>query len=211
MSNSSIFLDSYHIFQAVIFKMSDRIVCFVTPVGDDNRVVFELIRHKDKSRMLPRPISICDVDSDTKTMRIVFRIAGAGTEEFSQLENGVGMMRLLINEYNEAFESVLKTHKAHIDHLKRTISIATGRLVYSSIKELAEKAEKVCPGLKVNVYEIINEFFGEKITVSGLLTGQDIIKQLKGKDLGEMLYLPVRTESTYHFCTRRLTSPVETS
>ena len=109
---------------------------------------------------------------------------------YIQLENGVGMMRLLINEYNEAFESVLKTHKAHIDHLKRTISIATGRLVYSSIKDLAEKAEKACPGLKVNVYEIINEFFGEKITVSGLLTGQDIIKQLNGKDLGEMLYLP---------------------
>ena len=43
---------------------------------------------KDKSRMLPRPISICDADSDTKTMRIVFRIAGAGTEEFSQLEAG---------------------------------------------------------------------------------------------------------------------------
>ena len=109
---------------------------------------------------------------------------------YIQLENGVGMMRLLINEYNEAFKSVLKTHKAHIDGLKRNISIATGRLVYSSIKELAEKAEKACPGLKVNVYEIINEFFGEKITVSGLLTGQDIIKQLKGKDLGEMLYLP---------------------
>ena len=77
-----------------------------------------------------------------------------------------------------------------MNSLNRTISIATGRLVYSSIKELAERAEKVCTGLKVNVYEIINEFFGERITVSGLLTGQDIIKQLKGKELGERLYLP---------------------
>ena len=46
------------------------------------------------------------------------------------------------------------------------------------------------PGLRIHVYEIINEFFGELITVSGLLTGQDIVKQLKDKNLGEALYLP---------------------
>ncbi|MBE5831338.1 MAG: DUF512 domain-containing protein [Butyrivibrio sp.] len=109
---------------------------------------------------------------------------------YIQLENGVGMMRLLINEYEEAFNSVLKTHKDYLNGLNRTISIATGRLVYPCIKELAQRACEVCTGLKVNVYEIINEFFGERITVSGLLTGQDIIKQLKGKDLGETLYLP---------------------
>jgi NifB/MoaA-like Fe-S oxidoreductase len=56
---------------------------------------------------------------------------------------------------------------------------------------MAEKAMSVCAGLKIDVYEIINEFFGEKITVSGLLTGQDIIGQLKGKDLGDELFLPV--------------------
>ena len=48
----------------------------------------------------------------------------------------------------------------------------------------------VCPGLTVHTYEIVNEFFGERITVSGLLTGQDIIKQLKGQKLGTTLYLP---------------------
>ena len=47
-----------------------------------------------------------------------------------------------------------------------------------------------CPGLKVNCAEIINHFFGEGITVTGLLTGQDIIGQLKGKDLGNKLLLP---------------------
>ena len=109
---------------------------------------------------------------------------------YIQLENGVGMMRLLINEYEEAFEAVMSGHKEHVQALNRTISIATGKLVYPSIKELADKAMSVCPGLKVTVYEIINEFFGERITVSGLLTGQDIIGQLKGKDLGETLYLP---------------------
>ena len=73
-------------------------------------------------------------------------------------------------------------------HLKK--EHATGKLVYPCIKEMADRAMEVCTGLNVHVYEIINEFFGERITVSGLLTGQDIIKQLKGRELGTTLYLP---------------------
>ena len=110
---------------------------------------------------------------------------------YIQLENGVGMMRLLINEFDDGFDDMLRDHKAEIDRTHRHISVATGRLVYPCIKDMAEKAMSVCAGLKIDVYEIINEFFGEKITVSGLLTGQDIIGQLKGKDLGDELFLPI--------------------
>ncbi len=109
---------------------------------------------------------------------------------YIQLENGVGMVRLLINEFNEALNIALKSHGEHIMNLKGNLSFATGRLIYPCIKELIEKAMKYAPGLKCNVYEITNNFFGERITVSGLLTGQDIIAQLKGKELGEKLYLP---------------------
>ena len=109
---------------------------------------------------------------------------------YIQLENGVGMMRLLIDEVNEEFEYIQEEYGNEISSMQREISLATGRLVYPCIKEIADKAMSICPGLKVHVYEIINEFFGERITVSGLLTGQDIIKQLKGKCLGSMLYLP---------------------
>ncbi|AOZ96314.1 Fe-S oxidoreductase [Butyrivibrio hungatei] len=109
---------------------------------------------------------------------------------YIQLENGVGMVRLLIDEFDEALEVAVSEHGDHIAGLEREISLATGRLVYPCIKELVEKAMKVSTGLKVHVYEIINEFFGERITVSGLLTGQDIIKQLKGRELGSTLYLP---------------------
>ncbi len=109
---------------------------------------------------------------------------------YIQLENGVGMMRLLIDEYNDEFIRVQREYAKELSELKREISIATGRLVYPCIKDMADKAMELCPGLKVHVYEIINEFFGERITVSGLLTGQDIIKQLKGRDLGNILYLP---------------------
>ncbi len=109
---------------------------------------------------------------------------------YIQLENGVGMVRLLLDEFDEAFEGFLTVHADELDQISREISMATGRLVYPVIRDMAQRAMDKCPGLKVHVYEIINEFFGERITVSGLLTGQDIIRQLKGRELGEALYLP---------------------
>ncbi len=109
---------------------------------------------------------------------------------YIQLENGVGMMRLLMDEFDEAFETVLREHSEELSDVDRNISLVTGKLIYPCIKQMADRAMEKCPGLKVHVYEIINEFFGERITVSGLLTGQDIIKQLKGRELGDMLYLP---------------------
>ncbi len=109
---------------------------------------------------------------------------------YLQLENGVGMMRLLITEFEQEFEAVTSEKKEYLSGLKREISIATGKLVYPCIRDMAQRAMDVAPALQVHVYEIINEFFGESITVSGLLTGQDIIKQLQGKSLGDILYLP---------------------
>ncbi len=109
---------------------------------------------------------------------------------YIQYENGVGMMRLLLDEYGEALHALKNGHAEELNSIKREISLATGRLVYPCIQQIAERAMEVCTGLKVHVYEIVNEFFGERITVSGLLTGQDIIKQLKGRELGTTLYLP---------------------
>ncbi len=109
---------------------------------------------------------------------------------YIQLENGVGMMRLMIDEFDEAFLRIVEEHGAELGNIDREISLATGRLVYPCIKDMAKRVSDKCPGLVIHVYEIINEFFGERITVSGLLTGQDIIGQLRGKELGDTLYLP---------------------
>lgn len=106
-------------------------------------------------------------------------------EGFGQLENGVGMMRLLIDEVEEALAA------CQGDDRKREISIATAKLAYPTIVSLAGKIMEKYPNIKINVYCIRNDFFGEMITVSGLLTGQDIIAQLKDQELGEKLYLPV--------------------
>ncbi len=110
---------------------------------------------------------------------------------YVQLENGVGMMRLLYNEFEEAFaEYKEKEEKTSSVEEKKVISVATGELAYDMISYLAEQIMAEHPWIFIRVYKIRNKFFGEKVTVSGLLTGQDIIAQLKGKDLGETLLLP---------------------
>lgn len=105
-------------------------------------------------------------------------------EGYGQIENGVGMVRSLTDEFNEYFDTI----KA--DDRELTLSMATGVLATPIIKQLAEKMTEKYPNIKITVYTIINEFFGNDITVAGLLTGQDIINQLKDKELGEFLILP---------------------
>jgi len=72
---------------------------------------------------------------------------------------------------------------------ERTVSIATGVSAGKMIRELALCLENYFSGLKIRVYEVTNEFFGGHVTVTGLLTGKDILSQLKGRDLGERLYI----------------------
>ena len=110
---------------------------------------------------------------------------------YLQLENGVGMMRLLLNEFEEAVKELQEKISADaLDFSSREISMATARLAYPFIRDMAARMMEMVPGLMIHVYEITNNFFGEMITVSGLLTGQDLIAQLTGKELGEALYLP---------------------
>lgn len=116
---------------------------------------------------------------------------------YIQLENGVGMMRLFINEFNEAFEALLGSpeYETLTETLDRTLTIATGKLTGPTIRGFAEQLMRAFPRLRIHVYDIRNDFFGETITVSGLVTGQDLIRQLKerkeaGEDLGGALHIP---------------------
>lgn len=103
---------------------------------------------------------------------------------YLQLENGVGMLRLLEEEVKEELRSREGDARVH------EVSIATGRLAYEAVCKHVERIGAKYPGVKVHVYPIRNDFFGEQITVSGLLTGKDLMAQLKGKRLGERLLLP---------------------
>lgn len=103
---------------------------------------------------------------------------------YIQLENGVGMMRLMDTEFNAALE------EAEFSDVHITVTAVTGMLAYQFISSLAERLKVKFPNVEVNVAGIRNDFFGEKITVAGLLTGQDIYAQLKDRHLGDALILP---------------------
>ncbi len=103
---------------------------------------------------------------------------------YIQLENGVGMIRLLTTEVHEALDEV------EGDEEKEELSIATGKLAAVYLAGFLEEIKKKFPNRKVHLYPIRNDFFGEMITVAGLITGQDLIAQLKDKPLGSRLLLP---------------------
>ncbi len=105
--------------------------------------------------------------------------------EFLQLENGVGLCALLLKEVNDA----LAINDFEIEG-KRKISTVTGVDAYPYIMEIVDKCHKKWDNLECSVYAIRNDFFGESITVAGLVTATDIEKQLCGKDLGETLLVP---------------------
>ncbi len=103
---------------------------------------------------------------------------------YLQLENGVGMLRLLYEEMTDALE------KTQDDGGKEELSLATGLLAAPYLETLMEMVREKFPGRMIHLYPIRNDFFGEQITVAGLITGQDLMAQLKGKPLGSRLLLP---------------------
>lgn len=104
-------------------------------------------------------------------------------EDYPQYENGVGMLRSLMDEFSQALDM------AEWEGGDRHVTIATGYSPYPIMCQLAKQAEERFPQLKCDVCYIRNDFFGATITVTGLITAQDLIAQLKGRDLGDQLLL----------------------
>ena len=104
--------------------------------------------------------------------------------EFNQLENGVGLVASLEDE----FSSALALEEG--DSRERRISLATGVDAAPILAGLAQRLREKWPGVVCTVYPIVNDFFGHTITVAGLVTGKDLLAQLAGRDLGEELLIP---------------------
>lgn len=120
-------------------------------------------------------------------------------EDYSQLENGVGMLRSFQCELDAFMRTLSKDEKA----IKRRISIATGVSAYKFIKDMVKRIQKKCKGIECEVYKIENEFFGKTITVSGLVTGKDLKKQLEARELGDELLISrnmLRSEGDLFLC-----------
>ena len=107
-------------------------------------------------------------------------------EDFPQLENGVGMWALTKENAREEVEN----QKKGLSLFRREVSVVTGQAAYPLIKDIVDRVHAKWHNLTCRVYPVKNEFFGGEITVTGLVTGNDIIKQLKGKNLGKELIVP---------------------
>ena len=107
-------------------------------------------------------------------------------EEFTQLDNGVGMLRLLSEEFRRGLDLM------EPEEMEGTtpFTIATGVSAAPFLAKLVDMAREKCGAVKGRVQAIRNDFFGHTITVAGLVTGQDLIAQLRGTDLGERLLIP---------------------
>ena len=119
-------------------------------------------------------------------------------EDYPQIENGVGMLRSFYEEAAIYLDGVLEMPRP-----RRSVSVATGVASAPMLREISEKAAAKHGNLTSNIYELKNRWFGESITVSGLLTGHDIAEQLAGRDLGEVLLLPrntLRAEGDLFLC-----------
>lgn len=119
--------------------------------------------------------------------------------EFSQIENGVGMLSSFIHE----FEVMLSTLSDEEKKVTREVSVATGEASAEMIRDLTGKLSEVCPNVKIHVYPVKNNFFGGGVTVTGLLTGRDIADALAGFELGEELLLSrttLRAEGDLFLC-----------
>ncbi len=111
---------------------------------------------------------------------------GAFYEGYPQLENGVGMLSSMLDEFADALPDIEEEERG----LTRCVSVATGYAAAPLLTDLAARLTGEVPGLTVYVYPIRNDFFGERITVAGLVTGQDLIAQLADKPLGDTLLIP---------------------
>ena len=107
-------------------------------------------------------------------------------EDFTQLDNGVGMLTLLTREFGRALELMERSELEG----SAPFSIATGVSAAPFLAKLVEQAREKCGTIEGKVYPIVNHFFGETITVAGLVTGGDLIAQLRGRELGQRLLIP---------------------
>lgn len=112
---------------------------------------------------------------------------------YVQLENGVGMLRLMMEEYEEETDRIKKLIDAGVinpNNISKKVTVATGMLVRPFLERSVNRLAALFPNVEVNVVGICNHFFGENITVSGLVTGGDLISQLKDIDVGDVLTIP---------------------
>ena len=106
-------------------------------------------------------------------------------EDFPQFENGVGLLARLRDEFREAYRLAQHFDPEGAEIVPRRVVMATGTSVAPFMQALLDECP--IPGVQIAIHPIVNRFFGETVTVSGLITGQDLVAQLKGVEADEIL------------------------
>ena len=177
-------MESVSVVPVGLTKFREGLAELETFTKEDSRVVLEQI-HRWQNILLQHYDTRFIYASDEWYIKADLPIPDEDSYEgYPQIENGVGMVRSLQNEFNEAFEELQG------DDRTRELSLATGVLASPFITSLIIKINEKFPNITINTYTIDNNFFGTQITVAGLLTGGDIIEQLKNVELGDALLLP---------------------
>lgn len=115
---------------------------------------------------------------------------GVSYEGYEQIENGVGMVRSFLDDFNTALDELKNRGINRQAEKNLSLTFVTGVLFSPYLEKCLEELQRAFPYFSYEVCTVINDFFGHKITVTGLLTGQDIINQLKGRKTGDYIILP---------------------
>lgn len=186
-------LESLSIVPVGLSKYRDGLCELESFTREDAREVIALVEKYQKLAVEEHGIHFVHA-SDEWYINAGYELPAEETYDgYMQLENGVGMTRLLYDEVSQAVEDYLDERGGVPSQAHIKISSFSGMLVNENILKTIEVIKKAFPKLEMPVYPIRNDFFGEKITVTGLLTGQDISRQLKDKELGSALLLPCST------------------
>lgn len=148
------------------------------------RIVIEIIEEHQKSFMDEFGTRLVFASDEFYLKAKIPLPSGDKYEDYPQYENGVGLLRNLIDDFDSALSEI------NVDILPRNVSIVTGVAASENITKLVNKAKNKWENLNCKVYTIVNDFFGETINVTGLITGQDLIKQLQGQELFDELLIP---------------------
>ncbi|MBP3919139.1 MAG: DUF512 domain-containing protein [Clostridia bacterium] len=142
------------------------------------------VMQKECMENVGRPVFYCSDEFYLKAERPF--PSGDFYGDYAQIENGVGMIPSMRDEFNARMEFLTEEERA----VQAEVSVATGYAAYPFLERLCRQLKAEIPGLCVHIYRIRNDFFGENITVAGLVTGGDLIAQLRGMPLGGALCIP---------------------
>lgn len=182
------YVESIAVVPAGLTKYREKLPCLTPFSKEDSLQVLDIINKKGEEnleKLGKRLVYASDewyLKSETEIPHFEYY------EEYPQLENGVGMLRSMGDEVEDALLELSDDGFELTE--SRNVSVVTGEAAYDFICECVEKIKKQYPELNCNVYLAKNNFFGGTVTVAGLLTGSDMYTALKGNELGSELFIP---------------------